>query len=254
MNHVLDAKGIAELGRVARANTLVAFDFDGTLAPIVADRDLARMRPATRELLARVSARYPCAVISGRGLDDVAARLEGTGVQHVVGNHGMEPGSRLGEFEREAGLGFEEARRRLAGHEGLDFEHKRYSFAVHYRRSRDREAARRAIDDTIASLAVATRVIPGHMVVNVMPHGAPDKGDALEQLRAEQGCDLALFVGDDITDEDVFRHVDGGRVVGIRVGASDESAATWFVRDQDEVDELLRILVSLRDAGGPGGT
>ncbi len=254
MKYVFDAGGRAELARLARSNTLVAFDFDGTLAPIVADRDLAQMRPETRGLLARVNAQYPCAVISGRGLDDVASRLEATGVRHVVGNHGMEPGSRLGEFERAAELGFEEARRRLAGHEGLDFEHKRYSFAVHYRRSRDRDAARRAIDETIASLSVATRVVPGHLVVNVMPHGAPDKGDALDHLRVELACELALFVGDDITDEDVFRHVGDGRVVGVRVGRSDESSATWFVRDQDEVDELLRVLVALREPRVPEGS
>lgn len=247
MIYLFEDEGASLLDRLARSRTLVAFDFDGTLAPIVADRDRAAMRDRTRELLARVGARYPCAVISGRSLDDVAARIAGAGVRHVVGNHGMEPGSRLAEFELASKQAFDEAHRRLAGHEGLDFEQKRYSFAVHYRRSREREAARDAIGAVISSLSVATRVIPGHLVVNVMPDGAPDKGDALERLRREEACDVALFVGDDITDEDVFRHAAARHVVGVRVGRSDESAAGWFVRDQQEVDEILRRLAALRE-------
>ncbi|HEV2447687.1 MAG TPA: trehalose-phosphatase, partial [Candidatus Sulfopaludibacter sp.] len=76
--------------RLAAEKTLCAFDYDGTLAPIVAHPASARMRAGTSRLLARVAALYPCAVISGRARRDLHERLAGTGVKRVIGNHGAE--------------------------------------------------------------------------------------------------------------------------------------------------------------------
>src|SRR4029077_18437477 len=81
------------LAAFTRSSGLLAFDFDGTLAPIVDDPADAEMRPDTRALLKRVSERYPCMVISGRRRQDVRGKLQGTGVQYVVGNHGAELGN-----------------------------------------------------------------------------------------------------------------------------------------------------------------
>ena len=47
------------LARYARSNLLLAFDYDGTLAPIVNVPERANMRPTTRRLLKRVCERYP---------------------------------------------------------------------------------------------------------------------------------------------------------------------------------------------------
>ncbi|MBC7781232.1 MAG: trehalose-phosphatase, partial [Proteobacteria bacterium] len=57
--------GEAALVEVIARRPLLAFDFDGTLAPIVPDRAAAVMTPTTASLLARVAELYPCAVISG---------------------------------------------------------------------------------------------------------------------------------------------------------------------------------------------
>ena len=66
MRDLLARVNAGVLQQLAWSRALLAFDFDGTLAPIVADRDRAAMRARTRRLFERVCARYPVAVISGR--------------------------------------------------------------------------------------------------------------------------------------------------------------------------------------------
>jgi len=59
---------------------------------------------------------------------------------------------------------------------------------------------------------------------------------------AEAGCAHALFIGDDLNDEAVFR-LDRRRVLSIRVEPSPESAAAYFLEGQPEVDAVLRALL-----------
>ena len=82
---------IGTLEEFTHSNVLLAFDFDGTLAPIVRDPARARMRPETRRLLGAVALRYPCVVISGRARHDVLKRVGSVPVWQVSGNHGLEP-------------------------------------------------------------------------------------------------------------------------------------------------------------------
>lgn len=250
MKHILSSASVDVLAQLAWARVLLAFDFDGTLAPIVESRDEAAMRPRTKRLLTKVCALYPCAVISGRSQRDVGTRIEGTGVKYVMGNHGLEPGLGLGAFEQE----ITEARRLLAASlrdwPGLDLEDKRYSLAVHFRRARRKREAREAIHAAVARLPTPMRIIAGKMVVNVVPDRAPNKGDALLHLREVEKADTALYVGDDFTDEDVFELDQPGRVLTIRVGSSRTSAAAYFLRTQAEMDTLLEKLAALRKGQG----
>src|SRR5919106_1733768 len=75
----------------AWSNVLLAFDYDGTLAPMVSAPHRATMRVSTRRLLRRASKLFPCVVISGRARGDALGRLRGVEVCRVVGNHGAEP-------------------------------------------------------------------------------------------------------------------------------------------------------------------
>ncbi|MBI4951499.1 MAG: trehalose-phosphatase [Myxococcales bacterium] len=249
MRRLLARENVELLAQLAWSRVLCAFDFDGTLAPIVADRERAAMRGRTARLFARVCERYPCAVISGRGHADVAARLGGAPVKYVIGNHGLEPGAELGAFERKIARARALLAAALAGVPGVDIEDKRYTLAVHYRRARQKRAARVAIASAVASLPVRMRVVSGKLVVNVLPERAPNKGTALVRLRALEGASTALYVGDDVTDEDVFALDQPGRLFTVRVGASRASAARYFLRDQREVDALLAKLVELRARG-----
>ena len=251
MKYLLSRRNVDVLAQMAWSRVLLAFDFDGTLAPIVSDRTSASMRERTSQLLARTCALYPCAVISGRSQADVAERLSGAAVKYVVGNHGLEPGTELAHFAHETTRAAPLLRDALAYFPGIEVENKRYSLTVHYRRSRRKGDARAAIHRAVADLPNSMRIIPGKQVVNVVPVGAPNKGDALIQLRTLAQADTALYVGDDITDEDVFVLDQPGRLMTVRVGLSRSSAAAYFLRQQREIDTLLTRLSAVRRKGVP---
>lgn len=246
MRDVLAAANANVLSRFAWSNVLIGLDFDGTLAPIVTRPDAAGLRASTRALLCELAARYPVVVISGRGRADVAARLEGTNVLAVVGNHGLEPGGDTERCRRAVASWLPLLHRSLDGHSGLEIEDKIFSVAIHYRHSRARRAAMEAIRSAVAQLDGDRRWIGGKLVVNLIPEPAPHKGIALVRQRREIGADTALYVGDDVTDEDVFGLDDPGRLLGIRVGRTAASHAPYFIASQRSIDLLLRRLVELR--------
>lgn len=251
MKHLLAARHRGVIERLAASKTLLAFDFDGTLSPIVSDRDAAGMRAKTRAHFAALCRLYPTAVISGRGRSDAQARLLGLKVKYVIGNHGLEPGTNL----KKAKAALDEARlafKQLAARDpGIDLEDKVYSLAVHYRRSTHRPKALRAIRRVIGALVVTMRVISGKSVINLVPAGAPTKGDALLLLRARARAEVALYVGDDVTDEDVFRIAEPSGLISVRVGRAKRSAAQYFLRSQREVDALITRLCDLRRPRSP---
>lgn len=244
MKPILARAERATLARFARGRLLVAFDYDGTLAPIVGNPERAAMRAGTRALLRRVAALYPCVVISGRSRRDLLRRLRGLGVIQAIGSHGGEPSPRSRELRARVGRWRASLARRLRGHAGVTIEDKGLSLAIHYRRARDRGRAREAIRAAASRLARA-RIVGGKCVVNVVARGAPHKGTALAAERRRLRCLTALYVGDDETDEDVFSLPDR-RQLGIRVGRVPGSRARYYLRGQRQVDRLLETLIRLR--------
>ena len=252
MKGILSREGLPVLEQFAWSNVLLAFDFDGTLAPIVVRPERAWMRSRTRERLRALSNLYPVVVISGRGKADVLRRLQGTGVCDAVGNHGIEPSDATARVREQVIRWGPGLRRDLVGLRGVQVEDKGYSIAVHYRRSREKKRARAVILAAAARLA-GVRIIGGKQVVNLLPSRAPHKGLALERELERCGCDTAIYVGDDETDEDVFSLNQPGRLLSIRVGAKRESMADFCLRGQRDVDELIRTLIMLRSASGRRG-
>ncbi|MBM3775733.1 MAG: hypothetical protein FJW37_11315 [Acidobacteria bacterium] len=90
MRYLLSRASRPILRRLARERTLCAFDFDGTLAPIVKHPDQARLSDVTRSLLSRLAAVYPCVILSGRARPDLVGKLGGVSAEQVIGNHGAE--------------------------------------------------------------------------------------------------------------------------------------------------------------------
>jgi trehalose 6-phosphate phosphatase len=245
MNHILSSENRPILERFARSNLLVGFDYDGTLAPIVARPDLAEMRASTRQLLRALALRYPCTVISGRARADVMSRLGSLPVLHVSGNHGLEPWAEKASYAAQVHDWVVRLTRDLAELPGVVVENKVYSMAVHYRLASDKTRALHAINKAIERLP-GVRPIPGKDVVSLVPRDAPGKGAALEGARRLLVCETALYVGDDDTDEDAFRSAPPARLLSVRVGPSSRSRATYALKNQREIDGLLRQLVALR--------
>ena len=244
MKSLLAPQNRPVLRRLARGPVLLAFDFDGTLAPIVADPASARLRPQTRRLLTDVARKYPCVVISGRSRADVARRLTGIPLRRVFGNHGIEPSPVLPAARRAVRRWLACVMPRLEGVAGVVFENKGASLAIHYRKARNRPAALRAILAATADLAEA-RAIEGILVVDLLPIHAPNKATALRSEWRRLGCRVALYLGDDQTDEDVFALSRRLPLLAVRVGRRMRSLAPYYLPSQADVDALLAALRDL---------
>jgi trehalose 6-phosphate phosphatase len=246
VKNILADEHLPTLRHFARQRVLLAFDFDGTLAPIVRDPNTAALRAKTRTLLARVAKLYPCVVISGRARADVTKKVAGVRLRAVIGNHGMEPSRNLRGAQWLATLWQAQLASTLPKIPGVVVEDKGPSLAIHYRLARSRAAVRRHILIAAADLHDA-RIVEGKMVVNIVPADAPDKGTALVRLCKRLHCESAIYIGDDENDEDVFALASDGRLLGIRVGCSRRSQAAYFLPSQANIDALL---VELADARG----
>ena len=249
MRSLFSPAGREALRQFAWSRVLLAFDFDGTLAPIVPEPDEAAMRASTRRLFRAVATRYPCIVVSGRARSDLGRRLRGIPLRGIVGNHGIEPWHSTPQLLDEVRRWEPILARKLSGFGGVWIENKALTIAVHYRRSRQKKRARAAILRAAAALG-PLRVMTGKQVVNLLPQGAPHKGMAVERERDRLRCDTAVYVGDDATDEDVFGLDQPGRLLTVRVGASRTSQAAYSVRNQGDVDALLVELATLRSGLG----
>jgi trehalose 6-phosphate phosphatase len=203
---------------------LLGLDFDGTLAPIVADPDAARGHPGVPGVLARLArAGVRVAVVTGR---PAATAVEYAGIAGVpglvvLGHYGLErwSGGTLtapGDLSAVA-----EVRRRLpellaaAAPEGTHVEDKGAAVAVHTRRTADPAGAVDLLRVPLAALADELGLVlePGRYVLELRPAGG-DKGDALRTLVAGTAPSVVVFAGDDLGDLAAFDAVDRLREAG----------------------------------------
>jgi trehalose 6-phosphate phosphatase len=90
------------------------------------------------------------------------------------------------------------------------------------------------------------RPLGGDQAVNLLLRNGPDKGVALQDARRSLGCETAIYVGDDETDEDAFASGAPGHRLGIRVGSTKASQARYRLKTQADIDSLLQTLLTLR--------
>jgi trehalose 6-phosphate phosphatase len=247
VKHILAPRQRSLLEALTRRDLVLAFDFDGTLAPIVAEPSRARMRRRTRELLRVLARRYRCAVISGRAVRDLRPRLHGIRIARLIGNHGAEPGS----ASRRAGRSLRRVRawrrvlaQRLRSIHGVVLEDKGLSLTAHFRNSPRRRAAAAAVRRAVRDLEGA-RMVRGKAGISIVPSGAPNKGEALSSLLRELGCEAAVYVGDDVTDEDVFSSRLPHSLLTVRIGPSRVSRAKYYLQNQTEIEDFLAALLEL---------
>jgi trehalose 6-phosphate phosphatase len=251
--YALSRAGWTVIERAAVRPLLLAFDFDGTLAPIVARTERAAMRRRTRRGLARVASRFPCIVLSGRSQADLRARLGGIALCAVLGNHGLEPAHASPRLQRRVSRWHRSLESSLSGLRGVWIENKTYSLSIHYRGARQRAPARRNALRALREIHGA-RILGGKCVLNVLPDLGVDKGTALLAELARLCCERAVYVGDDETDEAVFALERAQGLIGVRVGRKRSSRARLHLRDQREIDDFLEGLLKTSAAaqGGAG--
>lgn len=242
--------GAQRLQEFVRPGVLCAFDFDGTLAPIVTLPDKAAMPAGLSRRLGTLTRLTPTAIITGRSLADIRARVD-FHPTFLVGNHGLEgvPGwegraaehaRRCAEWQARLAPALAEASRFDAG---IQIEDKHYSLSVHYRLARDRTRAEALLPALFAEVLPEARVVAGKCVFNLLPDAPLDKGIALQQLMTLCDAPAALYVGDDVTDEDVFRRQDE-RLLTVRIGNARDSAAEFFIAHRLQMVQLLDTLLA----------
>lgn len=242
MRHLFSPEGDQALDAVMRLSPLLAFDFDGTLAPIVARPHEARVPRVVSQELERLSTRWPVAIITGRSVADVGPRL-GFHPRYVVGNHGAED-PELGP-PSSASQALDSIRHRIEAQSevlrrsGIVVEDKQYSLALHYRLAHDPGAALVCIEELLQGVEPAVKRFGGKCVVNVMATGLPDKGDALASLVRREQAGGAVFVGDDVNDEAVFMRATPHWLT-VKIGREDPLSRAMFFLDSDA--ELVAVL------------
>ncbi|MFD7830332.1 trehalose-phosphatase [Kitasatospora sp. NPDC059803] len=210
----------------APGEAVIALDFDGTLAPIVADPDRARAHPgAAAALRALVPAVRAVVVVTGRpaALAAEYGGLDGLPGVVVLGHYGAERWEGGEVTAPPVHPGVAGARAALPGllaaagaPEGTWLEDKGRSLAVHTRRTAAPEEALELLRAPVGELAAGHGLVvePGRLVLELRPPGV-DKGAALTGFLRERGAGSVLYAGDDLGDVAAFAAVEKLRSEGV---------------------------------------
>lgn len=258
MPHLLNVwPNISE--RLERAShVLLLFDYDGTLTPLVPDPDKAKLPSKVKECLANLATgeKYLTGVVSGRSLDDVAAKVDVPGMIYA-GNHGLEikgPGIDFihGDAAEQTGIQVAvaaELQREMGGISGVIVEPKVFTLTVHYRATPDDMI--KVVEDGFARVvgpyveSGSAKITYGKKVLEVRPNLDWGKGQAIAFLQETYPqASLTCFFGDDRTDEDGFGVVQESGGIAVLVGPARQPTAAWHRLDSpEEVAQVLDLLV-----------
>jgi len=236
---------------------LIATDFDGTLCPIAEHRDEVRLSGETLDVLDSLakSTKVEVAVISGRSLSDL---------QHLVplklimaGNHGLEISSPENVFRHPTAVSLRPAieracevlRRAVAHWPGAWVEDKGLTATLHVRNVEmlDGEAVSFAARRWLAQFGREITLHEGIESVEIRPRVGWDKGCALDDIAERHGpFDACLCIGDDTTDEAMFRSAHAN--ISVVVGPSKNTAAQYCLSGQEDVRPLLSDIAELLGA------
>lgn len=249
----------------------VLLDFDGTLAPIVARPEDAKLIDGARAAIAALRDRYALVgFISGRELGDLTGRIGLSGLAYA-GNHGMElqavgGAARVADEVAPHLPAVRAFAARLAAdpelaRAGVTLEDKGATLSLHFRTAPDREVARALVATRVAPAAHAAGLATseGRQVLEVRPSAPVDKGTAVRALLAGTGLRAACFVGDDRTDADAWRalrelRADGRLDHGVAVVAVSEELDPAVRAGADvEVPGPAGALALLRALGAAAG-
>ena len=249
MARLFSPHGLFSVCRLAAVPSVLAFDLDGTLAPLMPRPTDARVPEDTAARLKALSRVWPLGVITGRAVDDARDRL-GFTPRYLFGNHGAERANTAASTVLHDRL--DPCREHLHRYRPamqtrwIVFEDKGLSLALHYALAPNVAMTRAWLDTLIAPVSDQIHATHGHQVMNIVPQHAPDKGDALLEIMQDCRAVKALVVGDDVNDECAFDKAPAGSVT-VRIGPPQvPTSARFRLSFQSQVDRLLSMLLALR--------
>ncbi|WP_025761630.1 bifunctional alpha,alpha-trehalose-phosphate synthase (UDP-forming)/trehalose-phosphatase [Dyadobacter tibetensis] len=247
----LTDQGIGEIRDAYRAskNRILFFDYDGTLAPIVADPAKAIVSREVKQLISTFAESDTVVIISGRDRHFLSELFLDLPV-HIIAEHGALIKAK-GSSEWVLNESYEENWKESIQPimdlyakrcPGAVVEEKETSLAWHYRTAEDREYATRRAQELVWQLKnyiqpeLNLQIIDGNKVVEVKKT-AFNKGTAAKDLVETGSYDFIMAMGDDKTDEDMFIELPDTAYT-IKVGDM-LSAARAHLRSQEEVFSFL---------------
>ena len=235
---------------------LVFIDYDGTLVPIEDSPELAQLPDTTRaeiEALMRDRPWLKLVIVSGRDSRFLERQFAGLPIA-LAAEHGakyFDPslGRWRRRIHRSRSSWYPSALKIMSDYARhvprSQIEKKHFSIAWHYRQSPNDYAetqARKLAQELELGLAnLPVNIIRGKKVIEIRATEA-NKGDfARSLLEAQPEGTIAFAIGDDNTDEDLFRTLKG-HGLSVHVG-SEESEADLSLASQTEVMEFLKRLL-----------
>src|SRR3989338_6249402 len=246
-------------------------DYDGTLTPIVEKPHLAVISSSVRNLLFLLSTLPGCrlAVVSGRALGNVKKKVNLKTIIYV-GNHGLEiRGPKIKfkspiaqDYRKVFGRLKNELTKRLKGIKGVMIEDKGLTLGVHYRLVKERQRARvKTIfceTTVLDSVRGKVKKAQGKMVLEIRPPIEWNKGKAVLWLCARQkyigkNNKLSIYLGDDQTDEDAFRALNG-KGITIYVGEKNSKfSAQYYLKNANDVVRFLKRILDIKTSERENG-
>ena len=224
-------------------STLLAFDFDGTLAPICDDPSQVKLDRGAATLLAETTQMegVVVAIVSGRDAEDLAHRVNVPGA-YLISSHGLEIHAPGGVLVRDApplSFAFDEELQREIAASGLRIESKKHAVALHWR-GIPYEAIAPVVDMFRAwAKSAHLDLIEGRCVAEARSSGG-GKEEALRWLSRAVGASRVVYAGDDITDFGPLRFAaERGRALFL---ASNERVPPPDVTIVGSFRELFRLV------------
>lgn len=222
-------------------------DIDGTLLDLAEVPDAIVVPPVLPASLEIASRRLggALALVTGRSLSYADALFSPFRFP-IAGLHGAElrrPDGRVAKAETTAAFEALKAdlRKETEGLEGVLVEDKGAAVAAHYRLAPQRQAQVEPIMERLLTKAGPNWALQrGKMVLEIRPASA-DKGQAVEAFLSMPPFvgRRPIAIGDDVTDEAMFRVANRQGGLSVRVGAFLETAATLTLPSASAVRELI---------------
>lgn len=212
------------LPAIAPHSTAIFLDFDGTLADLAPQPELVRVADDLVALLRLLFGHFggALAIVSGRRLSDLDQFLRPLELPSAA-EHGAQRRLANGEVISIAPpnlhYAINAAVALAAQHAGLRVEIKRAAVALHYRHAPELQSLCLQVMTQAVAASSGVELLSGKYVFEIKPAGV-SKGTAIEAFMRDApfAGRVALFAGDDVTDEAGFAAVQALGGAGIKVG------------------------------------
>lgn len=239
-------------------SSALLLDYDGTLAPFHVDRNRAFPYPGAISILEKIaqSGRTKVIIISGRPIVELRALLAPMNNLEMWGTHGLERHLSNGSYScipinEEDAVALAKAQEWIVTAGLLSrAEVKLGGIAIHWRGLSPAEAksVQSLTLDGWTKIAEQSRLKLLQFEAGLeLRVSHPDKGDAVTSILADlEPRAPVAYMGDDLTDEDAFRVLNGhGLTVLVKDTYRETNADTWIRPLQELIDLLERWLINI---------